>query len=56
MLSPHLSDWQRKKVDFNAIRNFIRHRRADVEKEIHAGEMPVWNQPPREPPVIGHNR
>ena len=56
MLRPHLSESQRKKIDFNAIRTFIRNRRVDIEKEIHAEEMPMWNSPPREPPVIGNNR
>lgn len=56
MLSPHLSESQGKQVNFNAIRTFIRNRRADIEKEIHAEEMPIWNNPPREPPVIGNNK
>ncbi|MDA7524483.1 CotH kinase family protein [Verrucomicrobia bacterium] len=56
MLRPHLSESQRKNVDFSAIRKFIRNRRADIEKEIQAEDMPIWNHPPSEPPVIGSNR
>ena len=55
MLRPHLSESQRKNVDFSAIRKFIRNRRADIEKEIQADDMPIWNHPPSEPPVIGSN-
>ena len=55
LLRPHLSKSQQKQVDFNAIRNFIRNRRTDIEKEILAEEMPIWNTPPREPPVMGKN-
>ena len=55
MVRPHLSDSQGRNANFDGTRNFIRNRRADIEKEIHADAMPLWNAPPIEPPVIGEN-
>ncbi|MDC0325681.1 CotH kinase family protein [bacterium] len=58
LVDPHLSNDQRgwffkRKVDFESIRNFIHHRRADIEKEISGEDMPVWNTPPKLPPLWG---
>lgn len=58
MVNPHLSSDQSgwffdRKVDFESIRNFIRHRRADIEKEISGEDMPIWNTPPKLPPLHG---
>ncbi len=53
LLRPHLSDHQKRTVNFDAIRKFIRNRRSDMENEILADKMPIWNSPPNEPPVIG---
>ncbi len=53
MVAPHLSDEQRRKVDYEKIRRFIRNRRADVEREISGTDMPLWSAAPEPPPVIG---
>ncbi len=42
MLTPHISDYQWRSVRFDAIREFIRNRRADVEIEINGKDMPIW--------------
>jgi hypothetical protein len=47
MVDPHLSREQRRKVDYEKIRRFIRNRRADVEREISGDDMPVWMSTPR---------
>ena len=56
MVRPHLHAQQRRTADFEAIRTFIRERREDVEKEIMAESMPLWNAMPEPPPVIGGRR
>jgi ankyrin repeat protein len=53
MVDPHLSREQRRKVDYEKIRRFIRNRRADVEREISGDDMPLWSAAPEPPPVIG---
>ena len=53
MVDPHLSREQRRKVDYEKIRRFIRNRRADVEREILGDDMPLWSAAPEPPPVIG---
>ncbi len=58
LVEPHLSSDQRgwffdRKVDFESIRHFIRHRRADVEKEINGEDMPIWDVAPSPPPLRG---
>jgi hypothetical protein len=42
MLTPHISDYQWRSVRFDAIREFIRNRREDVEIEINGKDMPLW--------------
>ena len=53
MVEPHLSPEQRRKVNYEKIRRFIRNRRADVEREISGDDMPLWSAAPKPPPVIG---
>ena len=53
MLEPHVSKEQARSIRYGAIREFIRNRRADVEREINGDDMPLWNSPPEPPPVIG---
>ena len=53
MVSPHLTRSQRRSVDFDAIRKFIRDRRSDIEQEVYDEEMPRWAFTPEAPPVIG---
>jgi ankyrin repeat protein len=52
MIDPHLASNQRYEVDFDAIREFIRNRRGDVEPEISGNDMPLWDEQPDEPPVL----
>ncbi|HIM23805.1 MAG TPA: hypothetical protein EYM30_06350, partial [Verrucomicrobia bacterium] len=42
MVTPHISPYQRRGVRFEAIRDFIRNRRPDIEREINGGDMPLW--------------
>ena len=42
MVAPHISDYQRRGVRFEAVREFIRNRRPDVEIEINGEDMPLW--------------
>ncbi len=42
MVRPHISDYQWRSVSFEAVRNFIRNRRVDIEREINSNEMPLW--------------
>ena len=53
MLEPHVSKEQARTIRYGAIREFIRNRRDDVEREINGDDMPLWNSPPDPPPVIG---
>lgn len=53
MLEPHISPDQKRSIRYSAIREFIRNRRADVEREINGEDMPLWNSAPEPPPVIG---
>ena len=53
MLDPYLSPEQRRRVRYEPIRQFIRNRRADVEREINGDDMPLWNSTPEPPPIIG---
>jgi len=53
MLKPHVSKEQARTVRYRAIREFIRNRRTDVEREIKGDDMPLWNSQPEPPPVIG---
>ena len=58
MVSPHFSSDQRgwffdRKVDFESIRDFIRKRRTDVEREISGDDMPIWDTPPKLPTILG---
>ena len=52
MLEPHVSKEQVRTIRYGAIREFIRNRRNDVEREINGDDMPLWNSPPEPPPVI----
>ena len=51
MLDPYLSPEQRRRVRYEPIRQFIRNRRADVEREINGDDMPLWNSTPEPPPI-----
>lgn len=42
MVTPHISPYQRRGVRFEAIRDFIRNRRPDIEREINGDDMPLW--------------
>ena len=42
LVTPHISDYQWRGVRFEAIRNFIRNRRLDIEREIYGADMPLW--------------
>ncbi len=42
MVTPHISDYQWRGVRFEAVRDFIRNRRPDVEREINGEDMPLW--------------
>jgi hypothetical protein len=42
MVRPHISDYQWRGVRFEAVREFIRNRRPDVEREINGEDMPLW--------------
>ena len=42
MVRPHISDYQWRSVSFEAVRNFIRNRRVDIEREINSSDMPLW--------------
>ena len=53
MLEPHMSNTQRRNIDFDGIRSFIKNRRADIEGEVNGPDMPLWSHEPEEPPVIG---
>ena len=53
LLDPYLSSEQRRRVRYEPIRQFIRNRRADIEREINGEDMPLWNSTPEPPPVIG---
>ncbi len=53
LLAPHISPEQKRRVRYEPIRQFIRNRRADVEREINGDDMPLWNSTPEPPPVIG---
>lgn len=57
MVDPHISGDQRgwffdRKVDYESIREFIRKRRKDIEREISGEDMPIWDTPPKLPPVL----
>lgn len=56
MVEPHLSWEQKRKVDHEKIRRFIRNRRADVELEISGDDMPLWSAAPEPPPILGGER
>ncbi|MBC8242925.1 MAG: ankyrin repeat domain-containing protein [Verrucomicrobia bacterium] len=56
MVKPHLSWEQKRKVDYEKIRRFIRNRRTDVEREISGEDMPLWSAAPEPPPVLGGER
>ena len=42
LVTPHISDYQWRGVRFEAVRNFIRNRRIDIEREIYGADMPLW--------------
>ena len=42
MVTPHISDYQWRGVRFEAVRDFIRNRRPDIEREINGEDMPLW--------------
>ena len=42
MVTPHISDYQWRGIRFEAVREFIRNRRPDVEIEINGEDMPLW--------------
>ena len=42
MVTPHISDYQWRGVRFEAVREFIRNRRPDIEREINGEDMPLW--------------
>ncbi len=42
MVRPHISDYQWRGVRFEAVRDFIRNRRPDIEREINGTDMPLW--------------
>ena len=42
MVAPHISNYQRRGIRFEAVRDFIRNRRPDVEIEINGEDMPLW--------------
>ncbi len=42
MVRPHISDYQWRGVRFEAVRDFIRNRRPDIEREINGDDMPLW--------------
>ncbi|MDP6794335.1 MAG: CotH kinase family protein [Verrucomicrobiota bacterium] len=42
MVRPHISDYQWRGVRFEAVRDFIRNRRPDIEREINGNDMPLW--------------
>jgi len=52
MITPHLGRGQKWNVDFDAIRTFIKGRRAAVEPEVRTDDMPMWAYPLEAPPVI----
>jgi spore coat protein CotH len=58
MVDPHVSGSQRgwffdRKVDYESIREFIRERRGDIEREISGEDMPIWDTPPKLPTILG---
>ena len=42
MVTPHISDYQWRGIHFEAVREFIRNRRPDVEIEINGEDMPRY--------------
>ncbi|MDE2656624.1 MAG: CotH kinase family protein, partial [Verrucomicrobiota bacterium] len=42
IVRPHISDYQWRGVRFEAVRDFIRNRRPDIEREINGADMPLW--------------
>jgi len=42
MVRPDISDYQWRGVRFEAVRDFIRNRRPDIEREINGDDMPLW--------------
>ena len=52
MVEPHLSRAQRRTVNFDAIRSFIRGRHAPVEPGVPGGDMPRWDAPAAGPVIM----
>ncbi len=58
LLKPYTEKVSRQRhfnIGLNAIRDFIKQRRSDIEEEIKDG-MPNWTRAPSEPPIIGGRR
>ena len=51
LLKPHIPPSQAVTVRHNGIREFIRNRRGDIEKETATG-MPIWAAKPSPPPLL----
>ncbi len=53
MARPHLCTVQQTSFDPDRIRAFVKERRAMVEPEVSGTDMPIWNDAPEPPPIIG---
>ena len=53
MARPHLCPIQRTSFDPDRIRLFVNERRAMIEPEVSGTDMPIWNDAPEPPPIIG---
>lgn len=53
MARPYLCPIQRTSFDPDRIRLFVKERRAMIEPEVFGTDMPIWNDAPEPPPVIG---
>ena len=53
MARPYLCPIQRASFDPDRLRLFVKERRAMIEPEVFGTDMPIWNDAPEPPPVIG---
>ena len=53
MAKPHLCPVQRTSFDPDRIRTFVKERRAMVEPEVSGLDMPLWDDAPEPPPILG---
>ena len=54
MIRPYLDSSQQTNMNLRQMKQFIRTRRADIEKELEDG-LPVWTRTSGEPPIIPAN-